>query len=193
MLPPRPFNPPSFPTCSLGAVVVARSASGTVNTGMSLGIMGRAANKGTVGLSVRYAGREGVREGISGGTKGERREGYHIGARLASGECGPRTRGGTYTDRSRSISTCLISWMTRKASIPHPSPPRLTPFLCSPCRYHDLSIACITAHFAADKHGHSCVTKRNQDAVQTLREVRPLGAREWIAEGNGRVCEGKQK
>lgn len=62
MLPPRPFVPPSFPARSLGAVVVARSASGTVNTGMSLGIMGRAANKGTVGLSVRYAGREG-REG----------------------------------------------------------------------------------------------------------------------------------
>ena len=38
-------------------------------------------------------------------------------------------------------------------------------------RYHDISIACITAHFAADKHGKSGFLKRNKDSARMLTEL----------------------
>ena len=39
------------------------------------------------------------------------------------------------------------------------------------CRLHDRTIACVTAHFAADKHGKERPEARVRDAVRSLREL----------------------
>jgi hypothetical protein len=39
------------------------------------------------------------------------------------------------------------------------------------CRFYDRTIACVTAHFAADKHGKERPEARVRDAVRSLKEL----------------------
>ena len=51
--------------------------------------------------------------------------------------------------------------MHRSLTLPTPTPPPI----------FAVSIACMSAHYAADKHGKSGLARRNQDASRTLRDL----------------------